>query len=136
MSNDLHIRITSFSFKGSYPKASDSHGGGFVFDMRCLPNPGRERAYKDLTGRDAAVIEYLEKHEEVSRFKDSVFSLIDQAVENYLRREFTSLAVAFGCTGGQHRSVYFAEELGRHLRGRSGMSVEVTHRELGEVGSS
>jgi RNase adaptor protein for sRNA GlmZ degradation len=95
-----------------------------------LPNPGREERFKALTGRDAAVIEYLNQQESVHQFLASVMSLVDASVGNYQQRGFKNLMVAFGCTGGQHRSVYLAEQLARHLRARNGLEVVVKHREL------
>ncbi|MGD0990058.1 MAG: RNase adapter RapZ [Candidatus Sulfotelmatobacter sp.] len=127
---NLMVRIWSFSFHRGWPKDESGHGGGFVFDGRSLPNPGREERFKALTGRDAAVIEYLNQQESVHQFLASVMSLVDASVGNYQQRGFKNLMVAFGCTGGQHRSVYLAEQLARHLRARNGLEVVVKHREL------
>jgi aminoglycoside/choline kinase family phosphotransferase len=124
----LTVRIQSFSYKGGMPKDQGSHGGGYVLDCRCLPNPGRQIVFKTQSGLDADVIAYLSKQDEVDRWTRSAFSMIDQAVEDYGRRNFTDLFVAFGCTGGQHRSVYLAERLAKHLRDQ-GVSVVVSHRE-------
>ena len=123
----LAVRVQSFSFKNGLPNDDSGHGGGFVFDCRCLPNPGRERRYAQSTGADADVIKYLQGEPAVTRFIDHACALIDQAVENYKSRNFTDLLVAFGCTGGQHRSVYCAEQLARHLRERHRIDVEVFH---------
>ena len=101
----LTVRITSFSFKNGLPLDEKGHGGGFVFDCRALPNPGRYEAYANLTGMDQPVIDFLKKEPEVSKYLDSVFAITDMSVENYLSRNFTSLMVNFGCTGGRHRSV-------------------------------
>ena len=134
---NLTVRITSFSFHRGLPKDETGHGGGFVFDGRSLPNPGREERFKPLTGRDAAVIDYLNQQESVHQFLASVMSLVDASVSEYKRRGFKSLMVSFGCTGGQHRSVYLAEQLAKRLRGRNGVDVVVQHRELeGLVGES
>ena len=134
---NLTVRITSFSFHRGLPKDETGHGGGFVFDGRSLPNPGREERFKPLTGRDAAVIGYLNQQESVHQFLASVMSLVDASVSEYKRRGFKSLMVSFGCTGGQHRSVYLAEQLAKRLRGRNGVDVVVQHRELeGLVGES
>jgi len=122
----LTVKIASFSYKQEHPVDETDNGGGFVFDVRCLPNPGREERFKQLTGKDAPVIEYLEHQESVHQYFASVRSLVDMAVSNYQRRGFTSLAVSFGCTGGQHRSVYMAEQLAKHLRG-SGVNVVLRH---------
>jgi len=127
---NLTVRITSFSFHRGLPKDESGHGGGFVFDGRSLPNPGREERFKPLTGRDAPVIDYLNQQESVHQFLASVMSLVDASVSEYQRRGFKNLMVSFGCTGGQHRSVYLAEQLSKKLRGRNGVEVVVQHREL------
>jgi aminoglycoside/choline kinase family phosphotransferase len=123
----LVVRIFSFSFRQGIPKDETGHGGGFVFDARSVPNPGREERFKPLTGKDAPVIEYLSQEESARTFLAGVTSLVDASVNEYQRRGFTSLTVSFGCTGGQHRSVYFAEQLAKHLRGRIGFDVVVRH---------
>jgi aminoglycoside/choline kinase family phosphotransferase len=128
--DNLTVRIFSFSFHRGWPKEDTGHGGGFVFDGRSLPNPGREERFRTLTGTDAPVIDYLNQQESVHQFLASVFSLVDASVSEYQRRRFKSLMVSFGCTGGQHRSVYLAEQLARRLRGRNGVEVVVRHREL------
>jgi aminoglycoside/choline kinase family phosphotransferase len=126
----LTVRIFSFSFHRGLPKDESGHGGGFVFDGRSLPNPGREERFKALSGKDAPVMEYLNQQESVHQFLASVFSLVDASVNEYQRRGFKSLMVSFGCTGGQHRSVYLAEQLAKRLRGRDGVDVALRHREL------
>jgi aminoglycoside/choline kinase family phosphotransferase len=123
----LMVRIYSFSFHQDQPRDQTGHGGGFVFDCRGLPNPGREEQFKQLTGRDAPVAEYLDQQESVNQFLASVNSLVDASVSDYQRRGFKNLMVSFGCTGGQHRSVYFAEQLAKHLRARNGVEVAVRH---------
>src|SRR5579872_5609339 len=128
--DNLVVRIFSFSFHRGLPKDESGNGGGFVFDGRSLPNPGREERFKALTGRDAPVIEYLHQQESAHQFVASVMSLVDASVSSYQRRGFKHLMVSFGCTGGQHRSVYLAEQLAKHLRGRNGVEVIVVHREL------
>jgi len=125
------VRIESFSYRRGYPADTTGHGGGFVFDCRALPNPGREPGFLEVTGRDPAVIAWLEKHEEPGQFVAQVRSLLEPTLEAYLHRHFTHLTVAFGCTGGQHRSVYCAEELARILRARAGIAVELHHGEAG-----
>lgn len=126
----LTVRVGSFRFAGGYPQDTTGHGGGFVFDCRALPNPGREEEYRDLTGLDAEVREYLEAREEVEGFWGGVRALVEAQVEGYARRGFHSLTVQFGCTGGQHRSVYLAERLAAHLEETfPDVRVEVTHRE-------
>jgi aminoglycoside/choline kinase family phosphotransferase len=126
----LTVRIFSFSFHRQMPADESENGGGFVFDVRSLPNPGREERFKALTGKDAAVIEYLKQQESVHQYLASVLSLVDASVSNYQLRGFKSLMVSFGCTGGQHRSVYLAEQLAAHLRTHSGVEVAVRHTEL------
>ncbi|MGA2570014.1 MAG: RNase adapter RapZ [Terracidiphilus sp.] len=130
----LTVRIFSFSFHGSAPADETGNGGGFVFDARSLPNPGREEQFRSLTGRDEAVIEYLDRRESVHQYLDHVLSLVDASVANYRQRGFSNLMVSFGCTGGQHRSVYLAEQLAKHLRGASGVDVVVRHVELEKSG--
>ena len=132
--DNLVVRIFSFSFHHDLPKDDTGNGGGFIFDGRGLPNPGREERFKSLTGRDAPVIDYLNQQESVHQFLASVFTLIDATVENYQQRSFKNLMVSFGCTGGQHRSVFLAEQLAKHLRGRSGVEVVVRHLELEQTG--
>jgi RNase adaptor protein for sRNA GlmZ degradation len=105
-----------------------------VFDARSLPNPGRQEQFKALTGKDASVAAYLEQEESVRRYLASVRSLVDASIASYQGRGFKNLAVSFGCTGGQHRSVYLAEQLAKHLRGREGVEVVVRHRELEGLG--
>ncbi|HTW30686.1 MAG TPA: RNase adapter RapZ [Candidatus Sulfotelmatobacter sp.] len=128
--DSLVVRIFSFSFHRGFPKDESGNGGGFMFDGRSLPNPGREERFKPLTGKDAAVIEYLNQQESVHQFMASVMSLVDASVTNYQRRGFKNLMVSFGCTGGQHRSVYLAEQLAKHLQARNGVEVIIHHREL------
>jgi aminoglycoside/choline kinase family phosphotransferase len=123
----LTVRIRSFSYKDGVPTDETGHGGGHVFDCRALPNPGRFAEYATVTGRDAPVIAFLEREPAVHDFLDHVFAIVEQSVENYRTRNFTDLSVAFGCTGGQHRSVYCAERLARHLRERFKVAVEVHH---------
>jgi aminoglycoside/choline kinase family phosphotransferase len=123
----LAVRVFSFSFHRGFPKDETGNGGGFVFDGRSLPNPGREERFKALTGRDAPVIEYLNQQESVHQFLASATSLVDATVSEYQRRHFKNLMVSFGCTGGQHRSVYLAEQVAQHLRGRTGVEVVVRH---------
>jgi RNase adaptor protein for sRNA GlmZ degradation len=112
------------------PADESGHGGGFVFDARSLPNPGREEQFRSLTGKDSAVIEYLNREESVSHFLANVFSLVDASVSSYQLRGFSNLMISFGCTGGQHRSVFLAEQLAKHLCGLSDVEVVVRHIEL------
>jgi aminoglycoside/choline kinase family phosphotransferase len=132
--DNLVVRIFSFSFHRGWPKDDTGNGGGFVFDGRSLPNPGREERFKALTGRDAPVIEYLNQQESAHQFLASVLSLVDASISEYQRRKFKNLMVSFGCTGGQHRSVYLAEQLAKRLRNRNGVEVILRHRELETLG--
>jgi aminoglycoside/choline kinase family phosphotransferase len=131
---NIALRIFSFSFHHSFPKDETGNGGGFVFDARSLPNPGREERFKPLTGKDGPVIEYLGLRESVHQFLDSVKALVDASVSGYRQRGFKHLMVSFGCTGGQHRSVYLAEQLAKHFRSRKGVEVTVQHLELEKMG--
>ena len=125
----LTVRIGSFSYKNGMPMDDRGHGGGFVFDCRALPNPGRYPQYAKKDGRDRPVIEFLDKEQSMQEYLKAVYFLVDASVKNYLERNFTSLMVNFGCTGGQHRSVYCAEHLAAHLKEKFGVRVELSHRE-------
>jgi aminoglycoside/choline kinase family phosphotransferase len=125
----LTVRIFSFSFHRGLPQDDSGNGGGFVFDGRSLPNPGREERFKSLTGKDAPVIEYLSQQESVHQFLANAQSLVDSSLDAYQRRGFKHLMVSFGCTGGQHRSVYLAEQLAKQLRGNKEIDVVLRHRE-------
>jgi aminoglycoside/choline kinase family phosphotransferase len=131
---NLVVRIFSFSFHQDLPKDESGNGGGFVFDGRSLPNPGREERFKTLTGKDAPVIDYLNQQESVHQFLAGVLSLVDSSINNYQQRGFKNLMVSFGCTGGQHRSVFLAEQLAKRLRARNGLEVTVRHLELEKLG--
>lgn len=125
----LTVSVLSFSYKQGLPTDSSGNGGGFIFDCRALPNPGRYAEYKTYTGRDRPVIEFLQKEPTVDRFLDHAKALVAQSVEKYLERNFTSLQVAFGCTGGQHRSVYCAEKMATWIAKKYSCNVVVHHRE-------
>ena len=126
----LEVRVCSFSFRKGIPLDPTGNGGGYVFDCRSIHNPGRYEPYKKLTGRDEPVIRFLEDDGEVFTFLEHVYGVVDPHVETYARRGFTSLMVSFGCTGGQHRSVYCAEHLAAHLREKyPDIRVRLTHRE-------
>jgi hypothetical protein len=126
----LKVRIFSFSFHREMPADESGNGGGFVFDARCLPNPGREERFRSMTGKDAPVIDYLKQQESVHQYLANVLSLVDASVSGYQHRGFKDLMVSFGCTGGQHRSVFLAEQLARHLRATSGVEVVLRHIEM------
>lgn len=126
----LTVRINSFSYKqNGIPADPTGNGGGFVFDCRFIHNPGRYEPYKKLTGRDEPVINFLRHHSQVDDFLNDVYRIVDSAVEDYIERSFTSLSVNFGCTGGQHRSVFAADELAKHLKEKYGVRVELEHIE-------
>jgi hypothetical protein len=127
--DSLTVTIHSFAFKNGYPDDFTGHGGGFVFDCRGLHNPGRIDEFKNLTGRDKAVAEYIEHQPAVKDFLLHIFAILDNSVANYTVRRFSDLYVAFGCTGGQHRSVYCAERTAAYLSGKYGVNVRLVHRE-------
>jgi RNase adaptor protein for sRNA GlmZ degradation len=108
---------------------SSGNGGGFVFDCRFLHNPGRYEPYKKLSGKDESVINFLKHFSEMEPFLNNVYRMVDAAVENYLERSFTHLEINFGCTGGQHRSVYAADQLTAHLKDKYGIDVTLNHLE-------
>jgi len=126
---ELTVVVSSFSFHRGPLQDESGNGGGFVFDARSLPNPGREERFKTLTGADTPVVEYLNQQESVHQFLANAMALVDASVSNYQRRGFKHLMVSFGCTGGQHRSVYLAEQVAKRLSGRSGVKVVLQHRE-------
>ncbi|HTN38555.1 MAG TPA: RNase adapter RapZ [Arachidicoccus sp.] len=123
----LVVEINSFSYKKGIPQDKSSNGGGFVFDCRGILNPGRQDIYKILTGMDKPVQDFLEQRTTMNEFLNSVFDLVDISVENYIPRGFQHLQINFGCTGGQHRSVYAAEQTARHLKNKYKVNVRLTH---------
>jgi aminoglycoside/choline kinase family phosphotransferase len=124
----LIVEVNSFSFiQNGYPKDETQNGGGFVFDMRGILNPGRFDEYKALSGLDKPVKDFLEQRTKMPDFLNSVYGIIDISVEEYIRRDFGNLVINFGCTGGQHRSVYAAEAIARHLRNKFKVNIELTH---------
>lgn len=127
----LLVRIFSFSYKKGIPDDVSGNGGGYVFDCRSTHNPGRYEPYKKLTGLDEPVIQFLEKDGEIVSFLESVYALADAHVARYLERGFNNLMFAFGCTGGQHRSVYSAEHLATHLAKKFDVDIILEHREQG-----
>lgn len=126
----LTVLVQSFSFKKAIPNDPSPNGGGFVFDCRALPNPGREPRYKTFTGKDQCVIDYLNQFPAIHEFKSHLFAIVEQSVDNYLERHFDHLMVSFGCTGGQHRSVFFAEQTAKHIQDKyPGVKVILRHTE-------
>lgn len=125
----LEVKIVSFAYKKGIPNDPSGNGGGFVFDCRAINNPGKYERYNHFTGLDEPVIRFLEEDGEITRFLDHVYSLTDASVKRYLDRGFTNLMICFGCTGGQHRSVYSAQHVAEHLNARFGVKVHLTHRE-------
>ena len=127
----LEVNVISFSFKKGLPRDMSGNGGGYIFDCRAVHNPGRYDEYKALTGLDGPVADFIEGNGELPAFLEKVYSLVDAHVERYLKRGFTHLQVAFGCTGGQHRSVYSAQRVAEHLKEKYNIRILLEHRELG-----
>lgn len=127
----LVVRVFSFSYRKGIPEDESGNGGGYVFDCRSTHNPGRYEPYKKLTGLDEPVIRFLEDDGEILTFLDSVYRLADAHVRRYVQRGFTSLMFSFGCTGGQHRSVYSAQHLAEYINSKYGVEVHICHREQG-----
>lgn len=127
----LQVTVCSFSFKKGIPSDESGNGGGYVFDCRSTHNPGKYEQYKTLTGRDQPVKDFLEQDGEILVFLDSVYALVDHHVERFIERGFTHLQICFGCTGGQHRSVYSAEATAHRLHNKYGVRVHLIHREQG-----
>jgi len=125
----LTVNIMSFSYKKGLPEDKNGNGGGFIFDCRAIHNPGRYKQYANLTGRDKEVIDFFEKENEMPQFLEDVYNIVDKSVEKYIQRGFSNLMVSFGCTGGQHRSVYSAEQLKKYLKKKYNLNVIVEHRE-------
>ncbi len=126
-SGPLNVYINSFSYKYGVPKDYSGHGGGFVFDCRVLPNPGRYTEYKDMTGLDEPVIRFLEQYHEVEEFLEYVRNIIDISIRDYLQRGMNRLMISFGCTGGQHRSVYCAEKIAEYISEKYNLITILVH---------
>lgn len=125
----LVIQVQSFSYRKSIPADNSGNGGGFVFDCRGILNPGRIDSMKIQTGRDKEVRDFLEQQTKMPEFLNSVFDIVDITVEEYIKRDFESLMISFGCTGGQHRSVYAADAMARHLRNKFKVKIVLNHIE-------
>lgn len=133
LNDRLTVRISSFSYKKGIPKDPSGNGGGYVFDCRAIHNPGRYLEFKHLTGKDIQVQEFLEKKSTIADFMSAVFSLVSHSVEVYSSRGFTHLSVSFGCTGGQHRSVYAAEKLAEYLKNNYPVTIVLQHIEQDKI---
>ena len=127
----LEVSVYSFSYKKGIPVDRSGNGGGYVFDCRAVNNPGKYERYKGFTGLDREVIDFLEEDGEILSFLSHVYRLVDAHVERFIERKFTYLQICFGCTGGQHRSVYCAEDIAEHLASKYSVRVRLIHRELG-----
>jgi RNase adaptor protein for sRNA GlmZ degradation len=131
-SNELTLHIKSFSYRNGIPEDPTGHGGGYVFDCRLLPNPGLYEEYKSLTGKDPEVNNFLEHKPEVIEYREYVQSILEKSAEAYLQKGYTDLSIFFGCTGGQHRSVYMADCIANALKQKYPLQIDLTHRELME----
>ena len=125
----LVVRVYSFSYKKGIPADESGNGGGFVFDCRAVNNPGKYERYNFMTGMGEPVIKFLEDDGEIFPFLEAAYSLVDASVKRYIDRGFRNLMVSFGCTGGQHRSVYSAEKMAQHINEKFGVEVQLIHRE-------
>lgn len=125
----LEVKVMSFAYKKGIPNDPSGNGGGFVFDCRAINNPGKYERYNHFTGRDEEVIRFLEEDGEITQFLEHIYTIVDSSVQRYLDRGFTNLMICFGCTGGQHRSVYSAQHLAEHVNKKFGVKVELVHRE-------
>jgi hypothetical protein len=126
---ELEVRVVSFAYKKGIPDDPSGNGGGYVFDCRAINNPGKYERYNNVTGLDEPVIKFLEEDGEIIEFLNNIYPLVDRHVKRYIERKFTNLMVAFGCTGGQHRSVYAAQHVAEHISKKFGVKVVLVHRE-------
>ena len=125
----LVVTVYSFSYKKGMPNDDSGNGGGFVFDCRAVNNPGKYERFQSLNGLDTPVIQFLEEDGEIIRLLDNAYNMVDTTVKRYMERKFTNLMVSFGCTGGQHRSVYSAQKMAEHISEKFGIEVNLVHRE-------
>lgn len=126
----LKLTVNSFSYRSGIPEDKYGNGGGYVFDCRLLHNPGRYEEYKNLTGKDKEVIDFLEKNSEADIFINYIKNIINRTITAYRKNNYTNLMINFGCTGGRHRSVYCAERIANRFKVIPGIEVELTHTEL------
>jgi RNase adaptor protein for sRNA GlmZ degradation len=126
---ELEVRVVSFAYKKGIPDDPSGNGGGYVFDCRAINNPGKYERYNNVTGLDEPVIKFLEEDGEIIEFLNNIYPLVDRHVKRYIERKFTNLMIAFGCTGGQHRSVYAAQHVAEHISKKFGVKVVLVHRE-------
>lgn len=129
--SELTITVMSFGYKNGLPEDRTENGGGFIFDCRGNHNPGRFEQYKKLTGRDKEVIDFFKEHGDIDIFIENIKDVISPTIETYIRRGFTSLMICFGCTGGQHRSVYSADSIAKYIHEKYGVKIILIHREQG-----
>ncbi len=125
----LTVRVYSFAYQKGIPNDVSGNGGGYVFDCRAINNPGKYERYKPFTGLDSKVIKFLEDDGEVFQFLEHCYSLVDSTIARYMERGFTNLMISYGCTGGQHRSVYCAQHMAEHISKKFNVQVELIHRE-------
>ncbi|MFV0471512.1 MAG: phosphotransferase [Paludibacteraceae bacterium] len=125
----LVVKVYSFAYKKGIPNDASGNGGGFVFDCRAVNNPGKYEKYSSQTGLDSAVIEFLEKDGEILDLLANAYNIVDSSIKRYIERRFTNLMICFGCTGGQHRSVYSAQKMAEHIHSKFGVEVQLIHRE-------
>jgi RNase adaptor protein for sRNA GlmZ degradation len=128
---EFTVTVSSFSFKKGIPEDKTGNGGGFVFDCRGIHNPGRYKEFKLKTGRDAEVIEFFKDNSDIDDFVENVINTITPTVKEYIARDFNSLMISFGCTGGQHRSVYCADKIAEYLKTNFNIKIKLIHREMG-----
>lgn len=127
--HSLEVHVCSFAYKKGVPNDASGNGGGYVFDCRAINNPGKYERYNQFNGLDEPVIKYLEEDGEIVTFLENVYNIVDNSVKRYIDRKFTNLMICFGCTGGQHRSVYAAQHLAEHLNKKFGVKINLVHRE-------